>query len=69
MARYQQTEEVKKLQREIAAMKKDHAEEIQTLADQVRKDFPDTEEGRNCFEAYWVSLLFEFKKSRTIRER
>ncbi|KAL0387622.1 UNVERIFIED_CONTAM: hypothetical protein Sradi_2644000 [Sesamum radiatum] len=47
---------------EIAAMKEDHAEEIWTLVDQVRKDLPDTKGGRNYLYAYWVSHLSEFKK-------
>ncbi|KAL0313328.1 UNVERIFIED_CONTAM: hypothetical protein Sradi_5732100 [Sesamum radiatum] len=33
------------------------------LADKVRKEFPDTEEGKNFLEAYWASLLASNKKS------
>ncbi|KAL0427466.1 UNVERIFIED_CONTAM: hypothetical protein Slati_2921400 [Sesamum latifolium] len=33
------------------------------LADQVRKDFPETEEGKNLLEACWASRLAEHKKS------
>ncbi|KAL0447955.1 UNVERIFIED_CONTAM: hypothetical protein Slati_1923400 [Sesamum latifolium] len=63
VGRYQQAErEVKKLQREVNALKEDHAEELQKLADQVRKEFPNTEEGQNCLEACWASRLAEYKK-------
>ncbi|KAL0447929.1 UNVERIFIED_CONTAM: hypothetical protein Slati_1920800 [Sesamum latifolium] len=41
VGRYQQAErEVKKLQREVKALKKDHAEELQTVANQIWKRIP-----------------------------
>ncbi|KAL0379345.1 UNVERIFIED_CONTAM: hypothetical protein Sradi_3240000 [Sesamum radiatum] len=64
VGKYQQAErEVKKLQWEVNALKEDHAEELQRLADQVRKKFPDIEEGQNYLEACWASRLAEYKKS------
>ncbi|KAL0339385.1 UNVERIFIED_CONTAM: hypothetical protein Sangu_1460600 [Sesamum angustifolium] len=33
------------------------------LADQVCKDFPKTQEGKNYLDEYWASRLSEFKKS------
>ncbi|KAL0349438.1 UNVERIFIED_CONTAM: hypothetical protein Sangu_1171600 [Sesamum angustifolium] len=63
VGRYQQSEkEVKRLQREVKALKEDHAEELQTLADQVRKEFPETEEGKSFLEACWASRLALYKK-------
>ncbi|KAL0458434.1 UNVERIFIED_CONTAM: hypothetical protein Slati_0470600 [Sesamum latifolium] len=45
MAKYQkEEEEVKRLQREVHALQEEHAEELQVQADQVRKEFPETEE-------------------------
>ncbi|KAL0416881.1 UNVERIFIED_CONTAM: hypothetical protein Slati_3520000 [Sesamum latifolium] len=47
VGRYQQAKkENKKLQRELNALKEDHAKEVHKLADQVFREFPDTEEGR-----------------------
>ncbi|KAL0451573.1 UNVERIFIED_CONTAM: Formin-like protein 18 [Sesamum latifolium] len=60
--------ENKKLQRELNALKEDHAEEIKKLANQVRRDFPDTEEGKNYLEAYWASRLSEYQKSREYKK-
>ncbi|KAL0324769.1 UNVERIFIED_CONTAM: hypothetical protein Sradi_5046200 [Sesamum radiatum] len=60
VVRYQAEKEVKRLQREVKA---DHAEELQTLADQVRKEFPETEEGKNFLEACWASCLALYTKS------
>ncbi|KAL0306959.1 UNVERIFIED_CONTAM: hypothetical protein Sradi_6113200 [Sesamum radiatum] len=45
------------------ALKEDHAEELQTLADQVCKEFHETEEGKNFLEACWASRLASYKKS------
>ncbi|KAL0453029.1 UNVERIFIED_CONTAM: hypothetical protein Slati_1281000 [Sesamum latifolium] len=64
MARYQKAEkEVKRLQREAKALQEKHAEELRAQADQVRKEFPETEEGKNLLEACWASRLAEHKKS------
>ncbi|KAL0458427.1 UNVERIFIED_CONTAM: hypothetical protein Slati_0469900 [Sesamum latifolium] len=62
MAKYQkEEEEVKRLQREVHALQEEHAEELQVQADQVRKEFPETEEGKNLLEACWASRLAEHK--------
>ncbi|KAL0401679.1 UNVERIFIED_CONTAM: hypothetical protein Slati_4197800 [Sesamum latifolium] len=45
------------------AMQEEHAEELRAQADQVRKDFPKTEEGKNLLEACWASRLAKDKKS------
>ncbi|KAL0455082.1 UNVERIFIED_CONTAM: hypothetical protein Slati_0847400 [Sesamum latifolium] len=64
MAKYQKVEkEVKRLQREVKALQEEHAEELWAHADQVRKEFPETEEGKNLLEACWASRLAKHKKS------
>ncbi|KAK4403044.1 11S globulin subunit beta [Sesamum angolense] len=64
VGRYQQVEkEVKKLQREVKTLKEDHTEELQMLANQVQKEFPEIEEGKNYLEACWASRLALYKKS------
>ncbi|KAL0344712.1 UNVERIFIED_CONTAM: hypothetical protein Sradi_4302500 [Sesamum radiatum] len=50
--RYQQAEKkVKRLQREVNALQEDHAKEIRTLADQFRKEYPETKEEKNLLKA------------------
>ncbi|KAL0433445.1 UNVERIFIED_CONTAM: hypothetical protein Slati_2678800 [Sesamum latifolium] len=56
-------EEVKRLQREAKALQEEHAEELRAQADQVHKEFPKTEEGKNLLEVRWASRLAEHKKS------
>ncbi|KAL0461387.1 UNVERIFIED_CONTAM: hypothetical protein Slati_0026300 [Sesamum latifolium] len=56
VARYQKAEkEVKRVQREVNALQEEYAEELWAQADQVRKKFPETEEGKNLLEACWAS--------------
>ncbi|KAL0413547.1 UNVERIFIED_CONTAM: hypothetical protein Sradi_1556400 [Sesamum radiatum] len=63
-ARCQKAEkEVRRLQRKMKALQEEHAEELRAQADRVRKEFPDTEEGKNLLEACWASRLAEHKKS------
>ncbi|KAL0313344.1 UNVERIFIED_CONTAM: hypothetical protein Sradi_5733700 [Sesamum radiatum] len=64
VARCQKAEkEVKRLQREAKALQEEHAKELRAQADQVCKEFPETEEGKNLLEACWASHFAEHKKS------
>ncbi|KAL0293878.1 UNVERIFIED_CONTAM: hypothetical protein Sradi_6915200 [Sesamum radiatum] len=47
----------------MKAMQEEHAEELRVHADQVRKEFLDTEDGKNLLEACCASRLAEHKKS------
>ncbi|KAL0412324.1 UNVERIFIED_CONTAM: hypothetical protein Sradi_1434100 [Sesamum radiatum] len=63
-ARCQKVEkEVRRLQREMKALQEEHAEELRVYADQVCKEFPKTEEGKNLLKTCWASRLAEHKKS------
>ncbi|KAL0410720.1 UNVERIFIED_CONTAM: hypothetical protein Slati_3661700 [Sesamum latifolium] len=69
VGRYQQAKrEVKNLQREVKTLKEDHAEELQMMADQVHKEFPDTDEGKNFLSACWASRLAAYKKSEDYKQ-
>ncbi|KAL0446393.1 UNVERIFIED_CONTAM: hypothetical protein Slati_1767200 [Sesamum latifolium] len=65
----QAEKEVKKLQREVKALKEDHEEELRTLADQVRKEFPDTKEGKNLLETCWNSRWPSIRSMRPIKRK
>ncbi|KAL0291957.1 UNVERIFIED_CONTAM: hypothetical protein Sradi_7007300 [Sesamum radiatum] len=47
----------------MKALQEEHAEELRAHVDQVRKEFPETEEGKILLEACWASHLAEHKKS------
>ncbi|KAL0374088.1 UNVERIFIED_CONTAM: hypothetical protein Sradi_3324500 [Sesamum radiatum] len=47
----------------MKVLQEEHAEKLRAHADQVRKEFPETEEGKNLLEACWASHLAEHKKS------
>ncbi|KAL0413150.1 UNVERIFIED_CONTAM: hypothetical protein Sradi_1516700 [Sesamum radiatum] len=55
--------EMRRLQREVKALQEEQAKELWVHADQVHKEFPKTEEGKNLLEACWASRLAEHKKS------
>ncbi|KAL0430560.1 UNVERIFIED_CONTAM: hypothetical protein Sradi_0682000 [Sesamum radiatum] len=47
----------------MKALQEEHTEELQVHADQVRKEFSETEEDENLLEACWASRLAKHKKS------
>ncbi|KAL0453907.1 UNVERIFIED_CONTAM: hypothetical protein Slati_1368800 [Sesamum latifolium] len=70
MAKYQKAEkEVKRLQREAQALQEEHAEELRAQADQVRKEFPETEERKNLLEACWPAVWQSTRSLMLMRRR